>query len=960
MFVSTGGLRRRTAFATSVAILLALASCFQPFCAASEEARERMPVPTGEEAEKLFTLRVLPILKARCFVCHGQDAGDVRGDYDLLTREGMIAGGESGEPALVPGKPEASPLYRAILWKDLEMPPKENDRLQADEIESIRAWIVAGAPWPDREKQRQIQQAEWAVRENSDGIIVDTSGGLAEDWTYRRYRKEDLWAFQPLVAPQLPNQGATGHPVDAFIERKLRQVELRPARQAGYGVLIRRASYDLTGLPPTPREVFEFGKAWKKDPQAAWKDLIERLLSSSHYGERWAQHWLDVARYADTAGFSNDYERSNAWRYRDYVIRAFNEDKPYNEFVMEQIAGDELRPGDPESLIATGFLRMGPWGTAMVPQPEARQIYLDDLVHNVGQTFLSMPMRCCKCHDHKFDPLPTRDYYRMYATFATTQPAEMKADFLPQENRKGFVQKKQLVEELLDYARSKRAEVYDKQEAAAREWYAKHNLPYKDENARRKDPEDQKPPRHVGLTPEEKGVKKVREQDVWIWERRMERFQPMAQAVYNGQDGFKNGRKLRTPKNINRKWRPSTFILGGGSLEAQLDPAHPGVLSAAGISAAKINKAGDSNQGSKPGKGTDRFGITRDLVGRRLEFARWMVDPQNPLTARSFVNRVWQYHFGKGIVKTANNFGAKGSKPSHPELLDWLTADFVRNGWKVKRLHRLIMTSATYRRSSRSVDLKVEQQKDPDRRWLATFPARRITAEELRDSLLQISGELNRETGGLPIMPEINMEVALQPRMIQFSIAPAHQPSRTPWERNRRTIYAYRVRGQADPFLEIMNQPNPNESCEIRNAYSVTPQAFTLLNSDVMTDRSIAFALRVMKEKPDNPQGWIERAVHLAFCRNPTPGEMKNLAAYLEEMRIYHREHPPAPKKYPTSVERSLVEELTGKPFVFIEKLNVFEDYVPDAKPWTVDADTRAMADICLLLFNSNEMLFVY
>lgn len=954
-------------------------------CVAQDRGHAVEKLPTAA-AERLFTLRVLPLLKTKCFGCHGQDPDDIRGDYDMMTREAMIRGGESEEAALVPGHPEDSPLYQAILWNGYEMPPKENDRLTADEADYFRQWIASGAPWPGPERQLAIQKKEWSVRENEDGIIVDTSGGLASDWTYRRYQKEDIWAFQPIRHVQVPalegtentqQRSSSGfrlytallgdefpqHPIDAFIDRKLSGADIPASVQADPRTLIRRIYYDVTGLPPTPEEVSEFQTAWDNDPEAAWDEVINRLLASDHYGERWAQHWLDVARYADTAGFSNDYERSNAWRYRDYVIRSLNSNKPFNEFIVEQLAGDEILElreqkqspagfpadafdvSDSELLIATGFLRMGPWGTAMVPQKEARQIYLDDLVHNVGQTFLSMPLRCCKCHDHKFDPLPTKDYYGIYAAFATTQPAERMADFLPEENRNGFGEKKKLVEELFAYARGEQKKVQDKQEAAARKWYAEHNLPYKNENDRKNDPEDQKPPRHVGLTPEEKGIKKVREQDVWIWERRLERYEPMAQAVYNGQDDYKNGRKLREPKKINESWRPQNFILTGGSLESPGQSVKPRVLSAPGIPAANSD---------------DPWAITDGLRGRRLALARWIASDNNPLTARSIVNRVWQYHFGKGIVKTANNFGAKGSKPTHPELLDWLTADFIKHGWKLKRLHRLILTSDTYRRSGIPTDAAKQETADPDNTLLASFPARRLTAEELRDSTLMISGELNREQGGVPIMPEINMEVALQPRMIQFSIAPAHQPSRTPEERNRRTIYAYRVRGQADPLLEIMNLPNPNESCELRDSSAVTPQAFTLMNSDVMTDRSIAFALRVQKEHPDAPEEWIRRTIQLAYSRMPTPDELKSLSAYLHEMQTYHQENQPVPAEYPTQVIRSLVEEFTGEPFDFIEKLNVFEDYVPDAKPWTVDADTRALADVCLLLFNSNEFVYVY
>jgi len=352
--------------------------------------------------------------------------------------------------------------------------------------------------------------------------------------------------------------------------------------------------------------------------------------------------------------------------------------------------------------------------------------------------------------------------------------------------------------------------------------------------------------------------------------------------------------------------------------------------------------------------------LPSELNGRRLALAKWIARDENPLIARSIVNRVWQYHFGRGIVRTANNFGAKGSKPTHPELLDWLASDFVENGWKIKRLHRLIMASNAYQRSGQHPNAKELETADPDNKLLASFPVRRLTAEEMRDSTLLISGELNREAGGVPIMPEINMEVALQPRMIQFSIAPAHQPSRTPAERNRRTIYAYRVRGQADPLLEIMNLPNPNESCEQRDAAAVTPQAFTLMNSDVMTDRSIAFAIRVQKEHMDDLAAQVRRAVQLAYGRVPTRDEQEGLEGYLNEMQAYHQKHEPNPIKYPTQVTRSLVEELTGEPFEFIEKLNVYNDYVPDAKPWSVNAETRALADVCLLLFNSNEFMYIY
>ena len=341
------------------------------------------------------------------------------------------------------------------------MPPKENDRLTALQIEWVRQWIEADAPWPDAETQQRYKQAEWSVAENADGLIVSTSGGLSDEWTYRRYQRDDIWAFQPIVKPDVP--AFADHPIDAFIRQKLEDAQFQPAPRAEPLTLLRRATYDLTGLPPTPTEIAQFLSHWEQDREHAWTKLIDRLLASPHYGERWGQHWLDVVRYADTGGYSNDYERSNAWRYRDYVIRAFNTDKPYNQFVLEQLAGDELADNsvrsrfngnenavrkarldgdyneqESEWLVATGFLRMGPWDNAMVKQPEARQIFLDDLVNSVGQSFLSTAMRCCKCHDHKFDPLPTRDYYRFYAAFAGTQMAETIGSASPKRKSRRF------------------------------------------------------------------------------------------------------------------------------------------------------------------------------------------------------------------------------------------------------------------------------------------------------------------------------------------------------------------------------------------------------------------------------------------------------------------------------------------------------------------------------------------
>jgi len=912
---------------------------------------EEKPTPR-QEGERLFSLKVKQIFSSKCFACHGGNPRKVKGEFDLTTREGLLKGGESEEPGVVPGKPHVSPIVISIERKDDDflMPPKENDKLSALQVDVIKRWVALGAPWPDAKIQARYIAEERAKPVTSDGVLARTSGGLSDDWTHRRYQPADLWAFRPVKKPEVP-KGADNS-IDAFVDRKLKTAGFAPAPQADFRTLVKRAYYGLTGLPPTPYQIYQFRLAWDKNPDQAWDKLINQLLASPHYGERWGQHWLDVARYADTGGYSNDYERSNAWRYRDYVIRAFNNDKPYNEFIVEQIAGDELwdqQPKDkrnPELLIATSFLRMGPWDPAMTLVPQARQIYLDDVVNSVGQTFLSTTMRCVKCHDHKFDPVPTRDYYRMYAAFAGTQLAERAAPFLKQENRSGLNQKKAITQSLWDFAKTKHNELYQKQEAAARKWYAQNGRDYLDANARRKLPDEEKPPRHVGLSPEEQGRLKVRMQDEWIWKRRLERYQPMVQGVYNGPTPKNlNARSMRMPNKSGQKVSPVSHILLGGALEAPGEKVGPGVLSALEVPVST--------------KGEDPYLIDDKLQGRRLALAKWIANPKNPLTARSIVNRVWQHHFGKPLAGNPNNFGAKGGKPTHPELLDWLAADFVENGWRFKRLHRLILSSATYQQKGSHPNLDKLRNADPNNILLAYHSPRRLSAEEMRDSLLMATGELNRDQGGFPVMPEINMEVALQPRMIQFSLAPAYQPSRTPAERNRRTIYAYRVRGQADPFLELFNQPNPNDSCEERDSAAVTPQAFTLLNSEVMSDRSIAMALRVEKEF-DTLHLQVKRAVQLAFGRVPDKVEWERLKQYVTRMRAYHARHQPEKVVYPTSITRSLVEEFTGQPFDYEEILPVYENYLPDRKPADVGVNTRALADLCLLLFNSNEFIYVY
>ena len=929
---------------------------------------------TIDDVQRHFTMKVLPVLKDKCLGCHGAEADDIKGDFSVLSREHLLRGGESEEAGIVLGKSDEGTVMEAIRWDGLEMPPKENDRLTEQQIAAIAKWIEHDAPWPDEKTQERYRDEEKKKIITDDGVLFETSGGTSAQWTERRYQPEDLWAWKNLKTTNnlLPSELASEDAIDYFIDRKLTETGLSAAEQASPRALLRRAAFDLTGLPPTPEEIEEFQKAWKLDSDKAWAETIDRLLDSPRYGEHWGRHWLDVTRYADTGGMANDYERSNMWRYRDYVIRAFNDDKPYNEFVVEQIAGDELAdesirkrtggdekavkqarldgnytPEEAEKIVATGFLRIGPWDNAMIDNDEARQIYLDDLVNITGQTFLSTTMRCCKCHDHKFDPIPTRDYYRMYAAFATTHMAERNVPLLPDESREGFEEGQAHVQRMLDFAVSEKNKLVEKRETAARKWFKEHDLPYKDANARKSLPDEEKPARHVGLDHVEQGQLKVREQDEWIWNRRLERYSPMAQSVFNSPSSklaWNGARKLRISEPKKSQSELANHILIGGALSALGDQVFPGVLSAVSIPTLQDAK--------------DPYLLTDSTNGRRLGLARWISDPKNGLAQRSIVNRIWQYHFGVGIAGNGNNFGGKGDKPSHPDLLDYLASEFVENGSTFKRLHRAIMLSDAYRRGAVPQAAEKLAEVDPNNRLLSYFPRRRLSAEELRDSILSITGELVHCDGGLPVMPEMNMEVALQPRMIQFSLAPSYQPSPTPELRNRRTVYAYHVRGLADPFTELFNQPNPNESCELRESAAVTPQVFTQLNSDTMTDRSIALALRLENEGSELADQ-IERAFRLILGRSPSTKELSRLMVYVREMQNYHDSVTPKSVEYPSSITRSLVEEFSGKIFEYEEILPVFENYRCDTKPGDVAGETRALADLCLLLLNTNEFMYV-
>ena len=909
---------------------------------------------TPEEAARHFTLKALPILSEKCFSCHGEKK--TKGELDMLTRESLLKGGEDYPDTLVPGDADASKMFEAIKWEDpdLEMPPKENDRLTPEQIETLRTWINNGAPWPTEAEQEAFREADKSATVTDDGIIVKTSGGLADSWTYRRYQPEDIWAFQPLKKDISPPSD-TANPIDAFILEKLAAENLPPGPPADPATLIRRITFDLTGLPPTPAENEKWLARYSSENnlRATTATLVDQLLASPAYGERWAQHWLDTVRYADSAGFSNDYERSNAWRYRDYVIRSFNADKPYNQFAKEQLAGDEIDPENPENIIATGFLRMGPWEhTAMSPADETRQGYIDDTINIVGQTFLSTTMRCFKCHDHKFDPLSAKDYYRFYSAFATTQPVERPAAFLPSEDKSNFDYDRKEIEKRLTFSQSSLDSLYSRREEMARKWYQENGKDYVSYEDRANLPDGTKPPRHYGLTTAEEGEIKVREQDVKIWTRARERFEPLAQSVYSGGYITQPSDKLRMPDPNNKgqmkkaETLPENFILSGGAVASPTDPVTPGVISSIGLVSPTATR-------------DDPWALPTGMTGRRSALAEWITNPDNQLTTRSIVNRVWGWHFGQAIAGNPNNFGKTGKKPTHPELLDWLAHDFVENGWSFKHLHRLILTVDAYMRSPNHPETKLISEKDPDNLLLATFTPRRLTAEELRDALLATTGELDpirrrpphppgNELRGRPVrahdpvlhrpgLPAIATPGTTQP--------PLHVCPPTPWPDR-----SLPRRIQQTRFRRFLRTPRLLQ----RHAPGLHPAQQRRHHQPLLGFRPPSGK---GKRRPRRPN---QAAFQTALLRDPNPEEQATLTEHYQKMLAYHQNVKPEPFIPPTDIRRSLVEEFSGEPFEYDEILDVYRKLHPRPTTPRAAPHTRALADICLILFNTNEFVFVY
>ncbi|MFN3190921.1 MAG: PSD1 and planctomycete cytochrome C domain-containing protein [Aureliella sp.] len=899
-----------------------------PACIASE--------PTA--GEKLFALKLKSLFAEKCLACHGGNEEDIQGGFDLRTRESLLKGGDSFESDVIKlGHGNDSYLYLVTTREEAgyEMPPKESESLTEEETWWLRDWINAGAPWPSDQRIAEIQDAY------AEGVQVVTSGGLDEGWTNRRYEEEKLWAYRPVKFDSPPDDQ---HPIDWFIDRRLEEAGLVLAASTDARTLARRLTFGLTGLPPIAIDtdaVNEFASTYAATPKLSIENFVDHLLATEHYGEQFAQHWLDVVRYADSAGFANDYARPNAWRYRDYVVRAFNSDKPYNQFVREQLAGDEIDAANSELRIATGFLRMGPWEqTSMSVFRVTRVQWLDDVTDSVGQTFLGHAMQCAKCHDHKFDPVPTRDYYRMMAVFSTTQFAEVNAPFLPDENQDGF-----------DAAQSWTQAKIDAYQSQAT------GLKLKIETQKQTESGDAKVGEN-GLDPGDENSLARMNKNIARHRWELDKTRPIAFSVYTGATVERKnvGARLLKPKNSWAKgYVEEDTILSGGDVYSRGDTVSPGALSAA-------ETLGEMPELSFPnGRGK-----------RRLALADWIIHPKNPLAARVMVNRVWAWHFGKGLAGNPNNFGGTGKLPTHPELLDYLANWFMQNDWSVKKLNRLILTSDTYRRSSFHPNASDLEEKDPLNQLYSHFEPRRLNAESIRDAMLAASGELNLQAGGIPCRPDINMEVAIQPRQIMGGTASVYEPDPTPEQRNRRTLYAEKIRGLRDPFLETFNQPGPDKSCELRETSIVAPQALTLFNATEVHERALAMAMELLSsaaQEVDTPNGEsssfvadsdiVNHAFLRSFHRRPTDAELEQCIDHWRTSTEAEADKRYTAPVFATEIKRTVMAEKTGEPYDFVEKLPTYESYQPDLQPHQVDARTRGLAQLCLVLLNSNEFSYL-
>ena len=770
--------------------------------------------------------RATSVLRENCLQCHSE-ATSLSG-LKLTSRELLLKGGTRG-PSVIPGNASTSLLFHAVNHTGkLSMPPGK--KLRAEDIAVLRKWIEAGAAWPE------------------DGTGPDTVP--ASTW----------WAFQKLESPAVPTfaDSWARTPIDAFVLQKLKAQGLRPAAEADPATLVRRVYLDLHGLPPTAEQVRAFVNDTAPD---AYQRLIDRLLESPHYGEKWGRHWLDLVRYSDTAGFELDSYIPDAWRYRDWVIQSFNNDKSYDRFIREQIAGDEFFPEDPVAQTGTGFFCVGPSRDLFPDQSDInREETLTDFADTTSSVFLGLTAGCARCHDHKFDPISQRDYYRLQAVFAPFVKTRIPLNrltslsFEVSENVRE-IKLREIGEQIRAVQGRCRKELFDHKLMV---------LPAEAQEALRlEDP--QRNARQRELVTQYGDRARVNDDEV--------------RACLTSDESTRLQAVERRLVSMFADYRPKPFAFGitdigyispktylpakGSRPREEVQPGFFAILGGG-----QVPPPAEKREGTGPIP-------LNPTTGRRRALADWIATPDNPLTARVMVNRIWQYHFGRGIVATASDFGLRGRLPSHPELLDWLATEFMTHGWSVKHVHRLILNSATYRQHSTGRREAVER--DPENILLTRFSRRRLTADEIRDSVLAATGKLNLKVGGRPVVTPLSKE-----EMQTLTQRPddAWVVTSDTSEYRRRSIYLLQKRTFRLPLMEVFDAPEPMLTCPRRDSSTTAPQSLSLLNGAFVMEQSRALARELVAAHSSDAEllrfMWLQ-----VLAREPDSEEAKLAAGFL-------------------------------------------------------------------------------
>ncbi len=838
----------------------------------------------GQAATVTFEADVRPILKAHCFRCHGED-GSAKGGLDVRLHKLLLKGGKHGT-AIVPGQAEKSLLYKKI--RDGKM-PKEQAKLPADQIDTFRLWIEQGAktarPEPD-------SPDEWITEE-----------------------ERGFWAFQLIKTPPVPSGAA--NPIDAFLLRKLKANELGFSREATKRTLIRRATFDLTGLPPTPDEIADF--LADETPQA-YDQLIDRLLASPNYGERWGRHWLDVAGYADSEGYTeSDAERGWAWRYRDYVVRAFNDDLPWDRFIREQLAGDEmvsppyanLSPEQIDKLTATGFLRMAPDGTGSgANNAEAKNQVIAETLKIVSTALMGMTVGCAQCHDHRYDPILQSDYYKLRAVF---EPALDPANWRTPQSRQISLfteaDRKQCADieveaKKLDAKRQTKVDFFIERTL---EWKLRKEPEELRESLRAayKTPAAKRTDEQKALLDDHPSVRQISPGSLYLYdrefndeiaklnaERKKLADKKDAEALKKIDEQIKYFRDSLTKKVLDAMAKKAADVRTAKPEEPFIRALteQPGK-----VPVTHLFFRGDPGQPKAAVKPADLSVVAlgknlipenaadRPSTGRRLALAKRLTDGTHPLTGRVLVNRFWLHHFGRGLVDTPGDFGKLGELPSHPELLDWLASNFMKNGWRLKRLHRLIMTSQAYRQISRRSP-KLDEL-DPDNRLLGRMSVRRLEAETLRDSILFVSGQWNPRMFGkpVPVKEDEVGQIVVGVSTNDSSNRPTGKTISLGDEENRRSLYVQLRRSKVLSFVDTFDAPTMEPNCTKRTVSTVAPQALMLMNNSFVINESRSMAGRFRRLAKGNLDRQLGLAWETTLGQAPGADELAQSAMFVEK-----------------------------------------------------------------------------